>query len=66
MTSMRIDGGASAKLWAKRLGKLIEAIENDGGVISLNTETAEVAVLKGDSFFTSEGRDVSDQLEGAE
>jgi hypothetical protein len=27
---MRIDGDASASLWAKRLAKLIKAIEEDG------------------------------------
>ncbi len=30
MTSMRIDRGASAKLWAKRLAKLVREMCDDG------------------------------------
>lgn len=34
MTSMRIDSGASVKLWAKRLDKLIKEIESDGKTVA--------------------------------
>lgn len=30
MTSMRIDGGADQKLWAKRLAKLLREMREDG------------------------------------
>ncbi len=62
MTSMRIDSEASAKLWAKRLKKLTDAIEEDGGLVFLNTETHEVAVDKDGQTFTTGGRDITGEL----
>jgi hypothetical protein len=61
MTSMRTDGDASAKLWAKRLGKLIDAINEDDGAVYVNTDTMDIAVSKGDSVWTSMGTDVSSE-----
>lgn len=60
MTSMRIDSKASAKLWAKRLGKLVELIREDGGEVYLNLDANDIAVGKDGSFFTIFGVDVSD------
>jgi len=62
MVSMRIDGGASARLWAKRLGRLIDAINADGGRVHANSETLDVSVHKDDSLWTTEGKDVSSEL----
>ncbi len=62
MASMRVDGGASAALWAKRLKKLVEHIEEDGGLVFLNVETNEVAVDKNGQTFTTSGRDVTGEL----
>ncbi len=64
MTSMRVDGGASAKLWAKRLGKLIDAISEDGGSVHVNVDTKDIAVRKDGNLWTSEGKDVSGELGG--
>lgn len=62
MSSMRIDSGASAELWAKRLRKLVELIEEDGGLVFLNMETNEIAVDKNGQTFTMFGEDVTGEL----
>lgn len=62
MTSMRVDGGASAKLWAKRLGKLVDAIREDGGTVHINADTGDIAVDKNGQTFTILGEDVTGEL----
>lgn len=62
MSTMRIDGRASAKLWAKRLAKLINTIGEDGGQVFMNTETNSLAVLKDGKTFTMFGEDVTSEL----
>ena len=62
MSSMRVDGGASAALWAKRLRKLVEHIEDDGGLVFINIETNDIAVDKNGQTFTMSGEDVTGEL----
>lgn len=46
VTSMRIDGDKSAKVWAKRLENFIDAFEGDGAVMWINPETRVLAIEK--------------------
>lgn len=62
MTSLRIDSDKSAKVWAKRLGNFIEAIESDGGSVHVNVDDHSIAVNKDGKVFTSDGKDVSDDF----
>jgi hypothetical protein len=58
---MRIDEDASAKLWARRLRKLTDAIEADGGVVMVDSG-GHCAVLKGESAWTTGLEDVSQEF----
>jgi hypothetical protein len=62
MSSMRIDGGASAKLWAKRLEKLFDLIEEDGGLTYFNSTTGHVAVDKDGQTFTTGGKGITGEF----
>jgi len=54
---MRIDGDKSAKLWAKRLRKLLDAIEEDGGYVAVHCDMPIVAVVKDGYTWTTGGED---------
>lgn len=61
MTSMRIDAGASAKLWANRMRKLIDAIEEDGGQVRAHRDLPLIAVFKDGEGFTTGQDEVEDE-----
>ena len=63
MSSLRIDGDKSAKVWAKRFQKLIDAAIEDGAEVHVHDETLSLAIKKdGTAITTFEGRDVSDEF----
>lgn len=62
MTSLRIDGDKSAKVWAKRFQKLIDAAVEDGVDVYLHADTLSLAIKKGGATITTLGRDVSDEF----
>ncbi len=59
MTSMRIDGDKSAKVWAKRLRNLVDAMEEDGAEVRTHETLPLIAVFKDGDAWTTGGEDVN-------
>jgi hypothetical protein len=62
MTSLRIDEGKSAKVWAKRLNRFLAAMGRDGAELAFNTDTGDTGVLKDGALYSEWGEDVTDEL----